>query len=136
MAKIAAKGTAIAYLVGSAYTAIAQVRSISYDLGGAADKVDVTTLDTSTNYRDFVSTWLNPGSVELEIVYDPPLASHTWLRTNAGTDQTFRITLPDAGDATETFSASVGALAVEAGADGALVATVSLNILGASAHAA
>jgi predicted secreted protein len=136
MAKYAAKGAAIAYLSGTTYVPIAQVAEISYDLGGVADKVDVTTHDTVGNYREFVSTWLQTGRVDLTVVYDPGIASHAWLRTQGGNSKTFRITLPDTGDATETFTGTLGALNVSAGVDGRLEATVGIEIEGASSHAA
>lgn len=132
MAKIAAKGTKISYLVGSTYTDIAQVKEISYDLGGAPDKVDVTTLDEATNYRSYVTTFLQTGQVTLRMVYDPANSTHDWLRDNGGSSATFKVTHVDAGNATEVFSATVGGMQVTATADGALEATITLEITGAS----
>lgn len=136
MAKFAAKGAAIAYLSGTTYTTVANVAEISYDLGGVADKVDVTTHDTSGNYREYVSTWLQTGRVDVTLVYDPALVSHAWIRAQGGNSKTFRVTLPDAGDATETFTGTLGALNVSAGVDGRLEATFGIEIEGSSTHAA
>lgn len=136
MAKFPAKGTSISYLVGSTYTAIAQCKSVSFDLGGAPAKINANAHDDATNIAQYVSGRSEPGSVQLEIVYDPGQASHAWLRGAQGATHTFRVALPDTGAATETFSASVGGLQIDADNEGLLVARCTLEILGASTHAA
>lgn len=136
MAKFAAKGAVLAYLTGSTYTTIAQVSSFEFNDGDVAT-VDVTGLDSANNTREKVATWADPGPVTVNLAaYDPGIASHAWLRTNKGTSQTFKITWPDTGAATETFDAIVGGLTVTADKDNALVAALSLNRTGASTHAA
>lgn len=136
MAKFAAKASSIAYLSGSTYIPIVNCKTISFDTGGEVDKVDVTTLDNADNYRDYVSTWINTGSTSISGPYDPGEASHAFLRAQAGNDHSIRITWSDTGAATETFSATVGGLQIEADADGALTFTCPLAILGAPTHSA
>lgn len=135
MAKFSAKGAALAYLSGSSYIPIAQLESFEFDDGDVA-VVDVTTLDSTNNTREKVPTWSDPGPVTLNGPYDPGITSHAWVRSNKGTTQTFRITWPDTGAATESFSAIVGGIKVTANKDNALVFALSLNRTGASTHAA
>jgi predicted secreted protein len=57
------------------FVAVAQVRSI----GGTtltSDEIEVTTLDTVGDYRDFLQGFKDAGEVALEVIFDPSLATH------------------------------------------------------------
>lgn len=132
MSKFAAKGSKISYLSGSAYVDILQVDSIQFDPGGAPEKIDVTTLDAATNYRSSVPGFITPGTITISGPYDPGIASHAWLRSNAGTQNTFKITMSDTGAAEEVFSATPGGLQIDMSIGGALKFTCQMNVDGPS----
>jgi hypothetical protein len=57
------------------FVAVAQVRRIGA-VSLTADEVEVTTLDTVGDYRDFLQGFKDAGELGLEVIWDPSLASH------------------------------------------------------------
>lgn len=57
---------------------IGQVRSISGP-AKSADVIDVTTQDSTNNYREKAVGFLDGGDVSLGVMYDPALSSHAEL---------------------------------------------------------
>ncbi len=83
-------GTSIATSSGAT---IGQIRSIS---GPATDvnDVDVTTLDSTDNWRDFLPGLVDPGEVTLGLAYGNDVVTHTLLATrhSARTSATYTLT--------------------------------------------
>lgn len=57
------------------YAEVAQVQSIgSIDI--TADETEVTTLDNTSGFREFLQTFKDAGELPLTLVWDPELPSH------------------------------------------------------------
>ncbi len=137
MAKFRAKGAILAYLSGSSYIPVAQIVSFEANLGETRE-IDVTTLDQANNYLEFLQSWIETQPLSVNLKYDPGITSHAFLRTNhGGSTQTWKITWPDTGTATEAFSAWVKGFSVSVDKDtDELLATVVLRPTGAFTHTA
>ncbi len=85
-------------------TTIAEVTSISGP-SLSADSIDVTTMDTTTRYREFIQGLLDGGEVSFDLMFYPGDAGQAAMYTafGAGTDSTYIITFPTAVGATWTF---------------------------------
>ena len=142
MAKAASFGAVLAvdYAGGTSYTAVGQVRSVKPPMI-ENDEIDVTTHDSSGGFREFIAAPLKDGGeVELELVWDPALASHK--NASGGllyaanqvppTVATWTLILPDSGSTVWAFSGFVkkfepGELAI----DNEMTATVTIRVSGA-----
>lgn len=101
MAKNKAKGVILKY--GDAATptnTIPQLAEISFD-GGAWDRVDITTHDTSGVTKAYDVVQKEPPSIEVRLMLDPADTAHAWLITShaAATLRYITFVLPDAGAA-------------------------------------
>ena len=57
------------------YTEVAQVSSIgSIDI--TSDEVEVTTLDNTSGFREFLTTFKDAGELPITVVWDPALPTH------------------------------------------------------------
>jgi hypothetical protein len=78
---------------------IAQVRRIGA-ISQTADEIEVTTLDTVGDFRDFLPSFKDPGELPVELIWDPALASHGatgsgfYALFQSGDTKTFRIKIP------------------------------------------
>jgi len=139
MAKFAAKGIQLAHLTGSTYTTVVGLESLSFGLG-TTEQIDVTTHDSAGSYREFVSGLIEADDVTAVLVYDPANATQEFLRAQhaAGTANGYKITLPDSGNATFTFSANVTVWSSPDNpvSGGALKCSVTLKPTGAMTFAA
>jgi hypothetical protein len=79
----AALGMVVAFgtATGTATTAtLTNVTNIS-GLGGDVEEIDVTSHDSSGNYREFVASFIDAGEVTLDLNFDPNQTTH---RATAG----------------------------------------------------
>lgn len=142
MAKAASFGAVLAvdYSGGTTYVDVAQVRKIKPPMV-ENDEIDVTTHDSSGGFREFVAAPLKDGGeVELELVWDPALASHK--NASGGllyaanqvppTVAAWELTLPDAASTTWTFDGFVKSFEPgELNIDNEMTATVIIRVSGA-----
>ena len=78
MAKFAGRGAQFLIDTGTTtptWTATGQVQEIG-DLSITAEEVEVTTLDTTGAYRDYIQGFKDPGEIELTVMFDPALPAH------------------------------------------------------------
>jgi hypothetical protein len=83
LAKYTGKGAKFQILTVASpqsWTDVAQIKEIG-SATISSDEVDVTTLDAnqsglSTDYKDFLQGFKDPGEISLNLVFDPNLASH------------------------------------------------------------
>lgn len=104
--------------------------------GGEAEQIDVTTLDSTGGYREFLSGFKGQSSYTFTIEYDPADASHLELAELYATGEEVEVTigLPTTPPATIEFDASVSQFSIPASdVGGSLTVEVALNIAGAIA---
>jgi predicted secreted protein len=130
MAKIAAYGTALK----KGATTVAAVSSLSGP-NLQAETIDVTTHDSPSAIREFVSGLIDGGEITGSLVFDPNVATHIglWNDLVARTSASYSIVYPHTGGVeTVTFTAFVtGFGPVEAQPDGAVTAPFTLKVAGA-----
>ena len=110
---------------------IAQVTNISGPSFGL-DTVDVTTHDQANAWEQHIATLLRSGTVTVDIVYDPDLASHvSTLGAMVDRDkESFELNFPDPAQSQYVFDAFVTGFTPSAPVDGALTASVTLKLTG------
>ncbi len=101
-----------------------------------ADTADVTNMDSPNNYREYISTLLEGGEVQLEMNYIPGSASQQGLRSDYTGRQrrNFKILVPDGSGgtaATWSFAAVVTEMTRAYEVDKAMRQTVKLKVSGA-----
>jgi predicted secreted protein len=102
--------------------------------GGEAEKIDVTTMDSTGGYREFLSGFKGESSYSFYIEYDPAAASHLALAGLYGSGLVVPVSigLPTSPATAITFSASVGQFSIPSGDVGSsLRVEVQLTIAGA-----
>jgi hypothetical protein len=129
MAKLAAYGT----LLKKAGTTVAQVSSLSGPNMQAAT-IDVTTHDSPSAVREFVSGLIDSGEIGGQLVFDPNVATNIalWNDLVARTSASYTIVfLFTGGVETLTFTAYVtGFGPIESQPDGAVTASFTLKVSG------
>ena len=127
MAKIIGKGTVFKSTISAMLTAVAQVNSISTS-GFASQTFEGTSLDSTVGKEKPLTGYSEPGTVEVEMFFDPALAghqfytdsitvpvtiahsitysntSHTTLFTSSGIDFGHTIAMDDGVKATLSFT--------------------------------
>jgi len=128
MAKNIGYGSSISTSTG----VIGQVESISFG-GIETNDVDVTTLDSSDAYRDFVPGLIDPGDLTITITYDKILASHKALSNHLnGRTVLDGWSVAFTGSTTDpdTFSGYVNSLSREVPLDDKMTATFGVKVTG------
>lgn len=129
MAGIDGFGTAWAMDNNTAtFTDVAELTSIDL-LDIEVDPIDVSSHDSTGQWREFVAGMKDGGELSMEVNYDPAL--HGTLFSAIGVSQGHRFTLPDGGAATITFDGFVSGMKAQAPYDDKLSATVTLKVSGA-----
>jgi Lambda phage tail tube protein, TTP len=119
------------------YTEIAQVASIG-SVAITADEVEVTTLDNTSGFREYLTTFKDAGELPVTLVWDPALPTHgptaegLWALMLSQEIRPFKIEFPTKPTSYEaTFEASVKSFPTPAMTpDDALTADVSLRVTG------
>ena len=139
MTEFAARGTIFSIEIGTGgtYTDVAQVRGI----GGpslAADPLDVSAHDDGARfYRDFIQGFHDPGEVTLELLFEPALVTQGDFSEgllglyDSGEVHHYRVIWPTTGADTWDFDGIVVGYEPDAPHDDALVATVTIKLVGA-----
>jgi hypothetical protein len=138
MAKYTGRGAKFSIEGGTpgTYTEVAQVQSIgSIDI--TADETEVTTLDNTSGFREFLQTFKDAGEMPLTLVWDPELPSHgpaaggLWDLFIQGTVSNMKIEWATVPPYAATFSGFVKSYPTpQATPDDALMAEVSIRVAG------
>jgi predicted secreted protein len=80
---------------GGVYTDLAQVISIKW-AGHKRDAIDVSNVDSTANYREFIGGMRDGGEVSVGVIYDEANATHAQITTDLESDviTNYRIALP------------------------------------------
>lgn len=134
MAGKAAFGTTIAFGSGTP-TAVANVTSIS-GLDGSTEMIDVTAHDSGGAYREKIASFLDAGTVSVELNFDPNTTTHRatsggilYLRDQR-TLATWTITFPGTPVHKVVFDGYVKSAGFSAPFDDKLGMTVEIEVSG------
>lgn len=116
------------------FTTIAEVTSIGGP-GLALDPIDVTNMDSTNGWREFIGGLLDGGEVSITINYLPANATHNAANglindMENRTVRNFQLIFSDSGNTTFSFTALVTGFEPGAPVDGQLTADVTLKLTG------
>jgi predicted secreted protein len=126
----AGKGTTFRRWAGSAWTAIAEVNSISGP-SMSRDTIDVTSLDSTGGYREFIAGFRDPGTVQLTMNFTA--GTYETMKTDfeSDTEQNYEILFPsEGGNYSLEFIGLVTELPIEIPTDDKVTSTVTVKISG------
>jgi len=111
------------------FSAIAEVSNI----GGpelARDTIDVTSLDSTGGYREFIGGFRDGGEVSLSMNFT--IDTYNQMKTDYESDDThnYQVVLPDTGATTLEFAAFVTRLGLSVPTDNKISADVTIKITG------
>jgi len=111
------------------FTAIAEINSISGP-NLSRDTIDVTSLDSTGGYKEFIAGFRDGGEITLEMNFT--LAGYTDMKDDFESDDTvnYQIVLPDTGATTFDFAALVTALGVGIPNNDKVTCSVTIKISG------
>lgn len=114
---------------GTTYTAIAEVNSIEGP-GMTRETIDVTSLDSTGGYREFITGFRDGGEVRLEMNFERD--GYEQMRLDFEDDDVhgYQIVLPDTGATTLDFDAYVTDLPLSISPDDKITTTVTLKVTG------
>lgn len=119
---------------GTAWVTIAQIVDLSGPSLGR-NPIDVSTRDTTGNWREFAKGFKDPGEVTFNVIFDPSLAGHASasgllsdFNDDSATLPAWRVTWPDA--AVWTFDGFITAQEPGAPLDDALTMDVTVKVSG------
>lgn len=112
------------------FAAIAEINNITGpDI--SVDTIDVTSLDSTGGYREFIPGFIDGGTVNWEMNFTLDGYDDLKAVLEARALRNFQLVLADTGATTFDFSAMCNALGVAVPADDKVTATCSLKISGA-----
>lgn len=113
------------------FTTIAEVKSISGPQI-TRDTLDVTNMDSVGNFREFVSTLQDGGTVSFDVNYIGDNTSQNNMKTDQdnGTARNFQILMPNVGATLFAFTALVVGNDFNFEIDGIISLSISLKITG------
>lgn len=112
-----------------AFTAIAEVNSIEGPTE-TRDFIDVTSLDSTGGYREYITGFRDGGTVTLNMNFT--LSTYNQMRDDYLDDDAhnYQIVLPDTGNTTLEFAAYVTDIPLSITPDDKITCTVTLKITG------
>lgn len=118
------------------FTEIAQVNSVG-SISITSDEVEVTTLDNTSGFREYLQTFKDAGELPLTLVWDPALPTHgptatgLWGLMVSGEVKTWQIEFPTTPPYIAEFDAFVKSFPTPSMTpDDALTADVTLRVSG------
>lgn len=126
---IAGVGTLFRRWSGSAWANIAEINSITGP-GMTRDTIDVTSLDSTGGYREFITGFRNAGTVALAMNFSRSTYETMKDDFESDTLQNYEIVLPDAENTTLEFEGLVTELPLSIPADDKVTADVTIQISG------
>ena len=111
------------------FSAIAEVNSIEGP-SMSADTIDVTSLDSTGGYREFITGFRDGGEVTLEMNFTRDGYIDMKTDFEAGTNRNYQIVLPDTGATTFDFAGLVTSLSMSVPTDDKVTASVTIKVDG------
>jgi len=122
-------GTLFRRWSGSAWVNISEVNSISGPTM-SRDTIDVTSLDSTGGYREFIGGFRDAGTIQLAMNFTR--STYETMKTDFESDdlQNYEVVLPDDENTTLEFVGLVTELPVEITPDDKVTSTVTIKISG------
>ncbi len=114
---------------GAAWAAIAEILTLDGP-DKKRDTIDVTNLDSTGGYREFIAGFRDGGSVKLTMNFTRDGYDQMNDDFESDTRQTYEIALPDPDNTTFSFLALVTELGLKIAGDKAITSDVTLKISG------
>ena len=113
----------------ASFTAIAEINSIEGP-DKSRETIDVTSLDSTGGYREFIASFRDAGQIQLEMNFTR--AGYDDMNDDFETDTLvdYQIVLPDTGNTTLDFSGLVSALGIGIPMDDKITSSVTIKISG------
>jgi predicted secreted protein len=126
---VAGVGTHFRRWDGANWDNIAEINSITGP-GMSRDTIDVTSLDTSGGYREFIAGFRNPGTVTLAMNFTR--STYDAMKADFESDlrQNYEILLPDAEGTSLEFEGLVTELPLSIPTDDKITADVTIQVSG------
>lgn len=126
---IAGVGTSFKRWSGSAWVAIAEINSITGP-SMSRDTIDVTSLDSTGGYREFITGFRNAGTVVLAMNFTRDTYEQMLSDFESNTIQNYQIVLPDVENTGLDFEGLVSELPLTIPADDKVTADVTIQVTG------
>lgn len=114
---------------GTVYAAIAEINSI----GGpnkSRGTIDVTSLDSTGGYREFIASFRDPGEITLEMNFTRDGYDNLNDDFDSDSSVEYQIILSDTGNTTFDFAGYVTALGMAVPMDDKVTASITIKITG------
>lgn len=126
---VAGVGTLFRRWVSGAWTQLAEINSITGP-GMSRDTIDVTSLDSTGGYREFITGFRNAGTITLAMNFTRTTYDAMKTDFESNTARNYEIVLPDAENTTLEFEGLVTELPLTIPADDKITADVTIQITG------
>lgn len=113
------------------FTTVAEVKSLSGP-NLAAAVIDVTSMDSANNTREFITSLIDPGELSFQVNFLPGLASQQALVTDMKnrTRRNFKIVWTDTAGTTWSFAGIITSFQPSSATEEALSASVTIKVTG------
>lgn len=126
---VSGKGTLFRYWSGSAWVNLSEIKSIEGP-GMTRETIDVTSLDSTGGYREFIASFRDGGTVSLSMIFRRDTYDIVHDHFESDTVQTYEIVLPDAENTTLEFDGLVQECPLSIVVDDAIMADVVIKVSG------
>jgi len=126
---VAGVGTVFNRWNGSAWVAVAEINSITGP-SMSRDTIDVTSLDSTGGYREFITGFRNAGTVVLAMNFTRETYEQMLSDFEDNTIQNYQIVLPDEENTGLDFEGLVSELPLTIPADDKVTADVTIQVTG------
>jgi predicted secreted protein len=126
---IAGVGTLFRRWSGAAWVNIAEINSITGP-GMTRDTIDVTSLDSTGGYREFITGFRNPGTLSLSMNFTRSTFDTMQADFESDTAQNYEIVLPDAENTSLEFEGLVTEIPLTIPPDDKVTVDVVIQISG------
>jgi len=129
MAATAGKGTIFQRWNGSTWVNISQIKNISGP-SASRETIDVTTLDSTGGYREFIGGFRDGGDVSMSMIFDA--STYALMKADFESEalQSYRIILSDTDNTTFDFDGFVTELPLDIPPDDVISCDVSIKVSG------
>lgn len=135
MAKVVSKGTVFKQTISASLVAVAQCISIEFS-GAKAQTYDSTTLDGPVAMTKDLTGYTDPGTLSVELFYDPSLSGHKQLAnllgysTTAPLQNAMAVVFADSGPTTMNFTCAALGMGVTVDMASGLKGKLDIDITG------
>lgn len=126
---VAGVGTVFNRWSGAAWVPQAEINSITGP-GMSRDTIDVTSLDSSGGYREFITGFRNPGTVTLSMNFTRTTYEQMLDDFESASAQNYQIDLPDLENTSLDFIGLVTELPLTIPADDKITVEVTIQVSG------